>query len=515
MKTLDRFRLESLRLTIAYWSITALFAIAFFIPRLPPLVDYPHHLAIGAILRRLADPASPERALYEVNFFTYNGGFQFLVAALSFVVRPELAGKVVLAGMVVLFAFATLQVLRVTGRPRYYAFALLPLTCGYIVSFGFINFFIGAAIALLIFARWWSWREADDRRGAIVVAVAAFFATWAHLLSPVSAGVCALVVVIARIDRGAPPITEAKRSILALAPFVPAALLAMAMVWYNAHSSHSNWEHQSSNGADYPLWMKIWQTPQYLTNDFVDHSDRWLLVPIAGTLLFAWWRRGAVAAARELRWLAGAWVLLYLVMPRVLLATWAMFERNAIFAAMFLVVATPIVEGTRAPRIVAAVLAGAAALCALNVVANFATIPDDDDASAIIDDIPDGRKLMVLDFEPEVPPVLAMPVRAHVGAFVQVRRPAEVAETFLTIESMPVHYRPWRRPPLVGSGFEFSPQRWDPRTPVGKLFDMVLVISTPDPRIAMFGPNGASVPILSRRGRYWLIDTAFIAKLPQ
>ena len=514
MTTFDRFRLESAPLTIAYWIVTTCHAVAFSIPKLPPLVDYPQHLAIGAILRRLADPASPERALYEVNLFTYNGAFQFLVAALAFVVRPEVAGKIVLAGMVFLFAFAVLQVLRVTGRPRHYAFALLPLSCGYVVAFGFINFFIGAAIALLIFARWWSWRETGDQRGAIVVTIAALFATWAHLLSPVSAGVCALVVVLARFDRDAPKLVQFKRAAVALAPFVPAALLAIATVGYNARSPHANWEHRVWNGADYPLWMKLWQAPEFVTHDFLDGSDRWLLLPIAASLLFAWWRRGAKQTSRDLRWLALAWVLLYLVTPRVLLATWAMFERHAVFAAVFLVAATPRVEGTRAPRIVAWVLAASAALGALNVVVKLATIPDDDDASAIIDDVPSGRKLMVLDFEPEVPPLLAMPVRAHLGAFLQVRRPAEIAETFLTIESMPVHYRPARKPPLVESGFEFTPQRWDPRSPVGKLFDLVLVISTPDPRVAMFGDDGARVTILARRGRYWLIDTAFIAQLP-
>jgi len=69
------FRLESPGLTFVYWTAAALFSAALWVTPFPPFIDYPQHVAVGALLRRMVDPASPERALYETNLVTYNGGF--------------------------------------------------------------------------------------------------------------------------------------------------------------------------------------------------------------------------------------------------------------------------------------------------------------------------------------------------------------------------------------------------------------------------------------------------------
>ena len=106
------FRLESPGLTFVYWTAAALFSAALWVTPFPPLIDYPQHVAVGALLRRMIDPASPERALYETNLVTYNGGFHVVLAALSFLMRPETAGKVLVSLYPPAFAYAVLSLVR-------------------------------------------------------------------------------------------------------------------------------------------------------------------------------------------------------------------------------------------------------------------------------------------------------------------------------------------------------------------------------------------------------------------
>ena len=70
-------------------------AASLFIPRLLPMVDYPQHLGIAEILRRLFDASAPEHQSFSPNWFTYNALFHLLTALLGSVVGVETAGRVV------------------------------------------------------------------------------------------------------------------------------------------------------------------------------------------------------------------------------------------------------------------------------------------------------------------------------------------------------------------------------------------------------------------------------------
>src|SRR5271170_1536221 len=79
----DALGLESRALTAAYWAGVGLVVAGFFVTRLLPCVDYPQHLALADIARRLQDGGAVEQADYQLNYFTYNGLFHLMVAALS------------------------------------------------------------------------------------------------------------------------------------------------------------------------------------------------------------------------------------------------------------------------------------------------------------------------------------------------------------------------------------------------------------------------------------------------
>ena len=89
-------KLETPLLTGAFWLAAGAFALAFWVTPLPPCIDYPQHLALGAIVRRLMDPSSPEHQLYEFTPLIYNGLFHVAAALLSLVFSPETAGKILL-----------------------------------------------------------------------------------------------------------------------------------------------------------------------------------------------------------------------------------------------------------------------------------------------------------------------------------------------------------------------------------------------------------------------------------
>src|SRR3990167_3651857 len=72
-----------LTFTATFWGSLLIVVAALFRARSLPLVDYPQHLALAGILRRMLDPAAPERALFETNLLSYNSAFHVMVAALN------------------------------------------------------------------------------------------------------------------------------------------------------------------------------------------------------------------------------------------------------------------------------------------------------------------------------------------------------------------------------------------------------------------------------------------------
>src|SRR6202044_2309311 len=116
-RILDHLRLDSARDTRLYWSGVGLVIAALFVTRLLPCVDYPQHLALSDVARRLGDPGAPEAAKYQLNYFTYNGLFHVTVAWLSRLLPIEVAGRLVVAFSLAAMAGAVVALLRGLRRP--------------------------------------------------------------------------------------------------------------------------------------------------------------------------------------------------------------------------------------------------------------------------------------------------------------------------------------------------------------------------------------------------------------
>ncbi len=166
-----------------YWLGAGLVVAGFFVTHLLPCVDYPQHLALSDVARRLQDPSAPEQATHQLNYLTYNGLFHLAVAFLSGVMPIELAGRLVVAGSLVATAAAVVALLGILGRPRAYAALFTPILFSFSLGWGFVNYVLATAIALwaLVFVA----RAARKPSALDLAAIGAlgFACAFAHVLA--------------------------------------------------------------------------------------------------------------------------------------------------------------------------------------------------------------------------------------------------------------------------------------------------------------------------------------------
>jgi hypothetical protein len=119
--------------------VSLLFTLPIWLGTQPPMADYPQHLSMASILRWYHDPA---RHLVENYAFVYtrpNTAFFFFVAALSYVMPLEIAGKLLMALSVLATGLAGLTLARRAGRPGWFGLFTLLATYDFAFFFGFVN----------------------------------------------------------------------------------------------------------------------------------------------------------------------------------------------------------------------------------------------------------------------------------------------------------------------------------------------------------------------------------------
>lgn len=527
-------RLESPALTTAFWGAVAVFALAYWLTPFPPCIDYPQHLAIGAIIRRLMVPGAPEHADYVFTPITYNGLFHVLVAVLSLVFPVEISGKLLLS----LIPFGTggsaLALMRLARRPLWYAFLALPFSYSYIVGWGFINYSLGTPLALFTLVWWLRWRDGERHLLPWVVG-GALVLSYAHVLVMmclcISIGVATLAwqlpreVGVVRWLRG-----------LVVAPLPVMGGVAYTIVTFLVHRAapHIYWE-PYKDGTDTTAWAKVWNLPTYAVSNLASLQDTTVFVAALLAVALLWVLAAFVPPAtddgtgeeagttatlalgspyrRELVALAAVWFVLYLITPRVLMSTWWIFERLPLWWFFFLLTVTPrLPERVTHVVKVVSVLVGCAS-AGLTARAFYA-IPSTRDADAIIDDIPPNSRVISLIFSQSAGMAIWREMWVHHLAYYVARRPGQIAFDFTRYASIPVRPREATRPPIFPSGQEWTPATYDPYAPYASAYPLVLV-RTPDaepqadPRERVFGVLDAErVKVLSHRGRFWLLDTS-------
>ncbi len=531
--------------TAAYWGSLLLLIAGLFRNKLLPFVDYPQHLALAATLKRMIVGAGgPERQLFETNLASYNSLFHVLVAVANLLVPIDLAGKLVLSLYVFLVGYATLALLRATGRPRARAFLILPVVFGYSVIWGFVNFGLGVSLQIVVLSRVLDrdrlLATAHHHRGVrrftpeLVTAVIALLGAYTHLLATALGYMLMLVAIVARAQTDRAPFFERLgRALRTGLPLLPAIGWCAFVYWRQTHGSFQNFEYGVAEGNDVFAMSKVKDFFTYATGFRADGFDAKVLSIGVGLLAIgAMLRDVEDAPPVALRWLFVASVVAYLIIPHVFWATNFVFERIT-----FLIVLTAILWAPRAiPRFEQGLrlMYVSVGLAAAGGFFQFMGSPDLQkelgDLDAILAKMPDGRRVTGLLWDPIVRTHLPLPeshtaertqVTAqysllHTAAYYVAHHGGEVAFSFTRTMSLPVHYRKEKMPPDPPPNFEWNPSEYRTSTSWGRYFDLVLMKTQwddqVDPRASVWGSHAAEVDVVAHQGKWWVFETTRVTE---
>jgi len=220
------------------WWSTRSFAIAMMlvamlpllIPAIPPLVDLPGHMGRYAV--QLAPSSSGLHRYFHFEWAIIgNLGVDLLVVPLSTIFGLELAVKLIVLAIPPLTVAGYLLVAREAhgDLPPTAAFAL-PLVYGYPFEFGFVNFTLSMALALLGFALWLRLgRTGHLRLRAFLFLFYGVMIWFTHSFGWGTLGLLAFASeLVRRHNRGKPWLRSAWEAGLATTPLMPPILLMIA-----------------------------------------------------------------------------------------------------------------------------------------------------------------------------------------------------------------------------------------------------------------------------------------------
>ena len=337
------------RFALAFVILLALSCVPLLLTSLPPLLDYPNHLARMYLLPHLPDAGLARYYIVDwapIPDLAMDG----IVPFLARIMPLEWAGKLFIALTFLLLAGGTAAIHRaVFGRWSLWSLTAFLLLYTRLLLWGFMGYLFGCGLALACFAAW----IALGRRHWLlrfvlgtVFAVALYFA---HLLA---FGMYA--VMVAAYEFGEIWL-QRKRIALAIrdlavggAPFLPA-LLLMA--------------HNSSEGR--LIWANPLRKLDLLFSVFDNYSrpfDVTCFVLIVLTVAFAYWRRWVRLAPAMVLPLLGL-VAVYIAMPTQLFTAAGVDRRIPMM--MFLLLIGGSTWQARAARIEPRFMAGVALLFAV------------------------------------------------------------------------------------------------------------------------------------------------------
>ncbi len=529
----DWLGLGSRRATLFYWGGVALVVGSLFVTRLLPCVDYPQHLALSDVARRLLDPLAPERAEYETNFFTYNGLFHLLAAWLSGALPIEWAGRLIVAASLVALAGAVVALVRILRRPPAHAALFTPILFSFALGWGFVNYVLATAIAawtLVLVARA-SVRPTVSVMAAI--AVLGLACAFAHVLAMLI--LCAVASALAlelgwRTARSdVPPWSRALRALLRAAtaalPLIIGCIYCVEVYRRQYPWDPGMYRDPTIEGSAPPLWQKVVFFSAFATDLFGDATDQvilWVTLGVMGWSARAAWKEVRSGARTEEKpppivTPFAVLTLAYFATPMVLLGTHLIFPRLAQWAVLGAVLAMPrfplAVQARAQDYILRLSLVAGANVMAHCLLFNWETR----DASAMIDDLPAGRSATAVIWDPDT---LAFRngTLTHLAAYYAARKHGQWAFAFARYLSVPVRFKANSQPAWPSRGWEFSAEDYDPRCKYARAFPLVLVRAPvelsreasgePTIRRLVFKQDATSVRLLSHHGRFWAFETS-------
>lgn len=522
--------LDSPKATVLYWGSVALVVSGLFATRLLPCVDYPQHLALSDIARRLQAHQAPEAATYELNFFTYNGLFHFVVAWLSKAIPIELAGRFVLAASLVAMAAACLALVRVLRRPPEYAALFVPVLFSFSFGWGFANYVLATAIVAwaLLFVALAALRPSF----ASIVAIMALglLCAFAHVLAMLvlCAAATALGVELAWRQTAGGCWTRLGHTLLRAAVVLLPLAIGCAYcvaVYRRQYSWDPNmYRDPTIEGTAPPLWQKVAMFGAFALDLFDDATDQVILWIVIGVMLSAvlWSRRDARAGVASPEQSApivapfAAMTIAYFCTPMVCVGTHLIFPRLGQWLMFGAVLATPRFPARMVLRARRYIL-GLSLVAGANVFLHCALFGwETKDASEVIDELPPARAATAVIWEPWTH-AFRNGTLTHLAAYYAARKHGQWAFAFARYLSVPVRFKPNSQPAWPARGWEFDAEAYDPRCKYARAFPLVIVRAPevvprdvsgePIVRKLVFKGDANTVRLLAHHGRFWAFDT--------
>lgn len=524
-RLVDLLSLDTARGTIAYWVGVLLVSFSLLVPRLLPSVDYPQHLALADIARRLTDPGAPEQATHQINYFTYNGLFHILVAKLSRLMPIELAGRLVVSFSLVLLGAAVLALVRVLRRPPAYAALATPVLFSFAVGWGFVNYALGTALAFATAALVARSLTRPTVLSVVATAVVGWLCALTHVLAMLLlclfaaslAPEVAFRAVTARTTLGR--VARATlRSFIALAPLLVGCLWCIAVYREQYEWDPAMYKDRTLEGTSPPIWQKVAYFGSFATGLHSDFTDQGLLamaLVLAGIAVVVGYlqrRRGENDDRSPLFLPFVAAFVAYLLTPMVFIGTHLIFPRLTQAVVIGAVLMAPAITGVAARRLRFAVLT-LGVVTGLNILAHMLVYAaETNDASRVIDDMPADRRAAAVIYGGDTFS-FRHGTLVHLAAYYAARKHGDWAFSFARYLSVPVRFRPGGAPPWPFKGWEFEARDYNPRCKYARHFDLVMIKAPrgvhdeQELRGIVFGRDANAVRTISHHGRYWAFDT--------
>ncbi len=511
---------------------SALATLPVWLTTFPPMVDYPQHLAMAAMIRWWGDTGRGFAETYRLVWAAPQSLFEWLAAGAAWVLPIATAGKLAVAVAIAAVGPAALAVTRRLGRPDWYALLPLTMTLNYAYSWGFVGtlfayplFLAGLAAADRLLGGLGNPADASGGRfgpGAwlsLAALTSAFYLVHLQLLLLFAAAVAWLVAVRR---------PGYRRALAPLSALVPGLLVVTAVVLLpnlvSPETSFSPYElsMKAVGTRWHPLGLKLYALPGLVFGPRRDLAEGVLaavMIVLALVLVAGRSARkekdqvredGADSDAGEsshaasggghargdglfrarFAAIAAGMLALYLILPERLMG-YLVAERLAPLAAMLLVLCLPPPPSARAPT--AKALAAALLVLHLGLAAADAAAFERDAAglSELLSHADEGRRLAGLIYDPYLVPstgpvLLRYPVYTHFPALYQALRGGRVLFSFAELSHSVVQYRtrPWP-PDLLSRVADRSPRAFS-LAQDGPHFDYLLARGDwPDVRAAL------------------------------
>jgi hypothetical protein len=223
------------RLDQAWMAAVVLLCLALLVPpfvtEVPPLGDYPNHLARAFVLSRL--PGDPVLArMYAARWSIIpNLGLDVVMPPLMRFLPVYWVGRVVIGAAAVLPVLGSIAYQRALtgarGESWWSLGAGLTLYGGCLV-YGFLNFTLALGLALLLAAGWLAWRETRPVRTIALAAAGALVLFACHLMGLVFFGLLIGSAELAHLRASRPAEALRRGAVLALVIAAPAVLYAIS-----------------------------------------------------------------------------------------------------------------------------------------------------------------------------------------------------------------------------------------------------------------------------------------------